>query len=117
MRALHNIQPPDGRDLVRRRHGNIPRVDEKGNRAAIASACSDSNGVKNAAKAIFVVVSYIVCHQSSIVYAYSSSPKKTLTGSQASPQTLKRSVNPSSFCISSLDKSQPSNSKFFSILA
>ncbi len=48
---------------------------------------------------------------------YSSSPKNTFTGNQASPHTLNRSLKLSSFCISSVDKSHPSNSKFFSILA
>ena len=48
---------------------------------------------------------------------YSSSPKNTLTGNQASPHTLNRSLKLSSCCISSVDRSHPSNSKFFSILA
>ena len=48
---------------------------------------------------------------------YSSSPWNTLIGNHPSWQTLNRSVNPSNFFISALDKSQPSSSKFFSILA
>ena len=63
---------------------------------------------------ITVVSSRICRHRYRI---YSSSPKNTLTGNQASPHTLNRSLRLSSFCISSVDRSQPSNSKFFSILA
>lgn len=47
---------------------------------------------------------------------YSSSPKKTLTGSQPSPQTLNLSLRLLNFSISSDVNSHPSSSKFFSIL-
>lgn len=48
-------------------------------------------------------------------HPYSSSPKKTLIGSQSSPQTLKRSGNELSCFISSSVKLFPSNSKLDSI--
>ena len=69
----------------------------------------------NIIHSLLTVVSSRICRHR--YHAYSSSPKNTLTGNQASPHTLNRSLKLSSLCISSVDKSHPSNSKFFSILA
>ena len=68
-------------------------------------------------------ISISACNRSIFIYGntyldmtlYSSSPKNTLTGNQASPQTLNRSGRPSNFFNSSGVNSQPSSSKLVSI--